>query len=64
MAQGSVATIGDRAKDTAVIDKGEVYSLIPGLVIVTDLDRTIPDLNEPAARAAERVDRSQGLGLI
>jgi PAS domain-containing protein len=35
-----------------VLDKGEVYDLIPGLVIVTGLDHTILDLNELAARAA------------
>ena len=34
------------------VDKGEVYDLIPGLVVVMDTDHTILDLNETAARTA------------
>ncbi len=34
------------------VDKGEVYDLIPGLVVVMDTNHTILDLNETAARTA------------
>jgi methyl-accepting chemotaxis protein len=35
-----------------VVDKAEVYDLIPGLILVMDTDHAILDLNEPTARAA------------
>ena len=35
-----------------MVDKAEVYDLIPGLILVMDTDHAILDLNEPTARAA------------
>jgi methyl-accepting chemotaxis protein len=52
MTKGRDKKLRDRGKSRVVVDKGEVYDLIPGLVIVMDTDHTILDLNEPAARAA------------
>ncbi|MGA3167037.1 MAG: methyl-accepting chemotaxis protein [Terriglobia bacterium] len=45
-------SLRDRGKGTVVVDKAEVYDLIPGMVIVMDTNHTILDLNDPAAKAA------------
>lgn len=37
---------------TALLDKGAIYDLIPGMVVVMDNNHTILDLNAPAAQAA------------
>ena len=39
-------------RTSAVVDKAEVYDLIPGMVVVMDTNHTVLDLNEPAAKTA------------
>ncbi len=54
MTKGSDRRLKGSGKGTAVVDKAEVYDLIPGMVVVMDTNHTILDLNEPAAKAAGR----------
>jgi len=55
MMKGSHKKLRDRGKGTFVVDKAEVYDLIPGMVVVMDTNHTILDLNEPAAKAAGKL---------
>jgi methyl-accepting chemotaxis protein len=52
MRKGSDKSSQDRSKGKVVVDKAEIYDLIPGIVVVMDTNHTILDLNEPAAKAA------------
>jgi methyl-accepting chemotaxis protein len=52
MTKGSDRRLRDSGKSTVVVDKAEVYDLIPGLVVVMDTNHTILDLNETAAETA------------
>ena len=54
MMKGSDRRLRGNGKGAAVVDKAEVYDLIPGMVVVMDTNHTILDLNEPAANAAGR----------
>ena len=51
-----------------MVDKAEVYDLIPGMVVVMDTNHTILDLNEPAAKTAGKTKAglhwSKVLGLV
>lgn len=42
----------DRTQSIAGVDKGEIYDLIPGMVVVMDTGHTILDLNAAAATTA------------
>ncbi len=52
MTKGSDRKPRGIGKGSVVVDKAEVYDLIPGMVVVMDTNHTILDLNEPAAKAA------------
>ena len=43
---------GQTNRAPALLDKGMIYDLIPGMVVVMDNNHTILDLNAPAAQAA------------
>jgi len=58
MTKGSDRRLRGSGKGTAVVDKAEVYDLIPGMVVVMDTNHTILDLNEPAAKAAGRTNEN------
>jgi len=45
-------TVQDRGNGRTVLNKQEIYDLIPGMVFVMDTDHTVLDLNETAAQAA------------
>ena len=52
MTKGSGKKLQSGGKSSAVVDKAEIYDLIPGMVVVMDTNHTILDLNEPAAKTA------------
>ncbi len=52
MTKGSDRTLRGSGKGTVVVDKAEIYDLIPGLVVVMDTNHSILDLNETAAKTA------------
>jgi methyl-accepting chemotaxis protein len=54
MTKGSDRKLRGSGKASVVVDKAQVYDLIPGVVVVMDTNHTILDLNEPAAKAAGR----------
>lgn len=54
MTKGSNKKVRTNGNSSVVVDKAEVYDLIPGMVVVMDTNHTILDLNEPAAKTAGR----------
>jgi methyl-accepting chemotaxis protein len=52
MTKGSDRRLRDGGKGNGLVNKAEVYDLIPGMVVVMDTDHIILDLNETAAKAA------------